>query len=225
MSQCAERAKTTGIRAKLRRWLGKLPKRLPGKLQYWLLGLGAGLSIAIIIGIIVYWDDILHLGRYGYLGAFLISVIGGATVIAPIPMTPIVFALGLVTRPAFAPFLGPIFIGAAAGIGETLGALIIYMTGYGGGAALLAKRNARLTKIYEKILGWMQRRGSLIIFILSAVINPFFYPAALGAGALCFDRKKFFFICWGGKTIKGITVALAGYWGLGSILRALDILL
>ena len=62
-----------------------------------------------------------------------------------------------------------------------------------------------------------------LLFFLSAVINPFFYPAALTAGALKFGIKKFFFICWAGKTIKGISVAAAGYWGLGSILRALGV--
>ncbi|MBM4432859.1 MAG: VTT domain-containing protein [Chloroflexi bacterium] len=210
-----KKAEETCLRAKLRKRLGKK--------EYWLGGFGIALSVAIIVAVVVYWDRIRALGSYGYLGAFGISVFGGATVIAPIPMTPVVFALGAVTRPEFAPFLGPIFIGAAAGIGEAIGALIIYMTGYGGGAAIVAKRSAKLMKAYEKILGWMQRRGPLILFILSAVINPFFYPAALGAGALHFDMKRFFFICWGGKTVKGITVALAGYWGLGSIFRAFGI--
>ena len=210
-----KKAEETCLRAKLRKRLGKR--------EYWLGGFGIALTVAIIVAIVVYWDRIVELGNYGYLGAFVVSVFGGATVIAPIPMTQVVFVLGAVTKPEFAPYLGPIFIGAAAGIGETIGALIIYMTGYGGGGAMVAKRNARLMKIYEKIMCWMQRRGSLILFILSAVINPFFYPAALGAGALRFDMKRFFFICWGGKTVKGITVALAGYWGLGSIFRALGI--
>lgn len=215
MNLVTERAEATGIRAKLRKRLGKR--------EYWLAGFGIALTVATIVAVVVYWDRIIELEDYGYLGAFVISIFGGATVIAPIPMTPVVFVLGAVTEPKFAPYLGPIFIGAAAGIGEAIGALIIYMTGYGGGAAIVAKRNARLMRIYEKVMGWMQRRGSLILFILSAVINPFFYPAALGAGALHFNMKRFFFICWGGKTVKGITVALAGYWGLGSIFRALGL--
>ena len=70
---------------------------------------------------------------------------------------------------------------------------------------------------------WMQRRGGLVLFILSAVINPFFYPAAIAAGALRFSMKKYLVICMVGKTIKGISVAAAGYWGLGSILRSFGI--
>ena len=217
MNQTAEKKAEGGASLRV-----KLRKRL-GRWEFWLGGLGIGLTVAIIVAVVLYWDEIRHLGNYGYLGAFLISVFGGATVIAPIPMTPVVFTLGAVTKPDFAPYLGPVFIGAAAGLGETIGAIIIYVTGYGGGAAIVAGKHARLQAIYERIMRWMQRRGSLILFLLSAVINPFFYPAALSAGALRFGMRRFFFICWGGKTIKGITVAAAGYWGLGSLLRALGI--
>ena len=115
------------------------------------------------------------------------------------------------------------FIGAAAGLGETIGALTIYMTGYGGGAALASSRHAKVQAIYSRILGWMERRGTLILFIFSSVVNPFFYPIALTAGATRFGLKKYILICIVGKTIKGITVAAAGYWGLGSILRALGV--
>jgi membrane protein DedA with SNARE-associated domain len=200
----------------------KLKLRL-GKRAYWIGGIGITLGIVIIVAVILHWDEIRGLGNYGYLGAFLISVFGGATIIAPIPMTPVVFTLGAVTKPAFAPNLGPVFIGAAAGIGEAIGGLTIYMTGYGGGAAVLAKRHAKLERMYERIMGWMERRGALMLFVMSAVINPFFYPVALTAGALRFGVRRFFLITWAGKTIKGMSVAAAGYWGLGSLLRALGI--
>jgi len=194
-----------------------------GRWEYWVGGIGIGLTVAIVMACILYWQEIQHLGHYGYLGAFLISVFGGATVIAPIPMTPVVFALGAITKPAFAPHLGPVFIGAAAGIGETIGGIAIYMAGRGGGAAIVARKHDRLQRFYNRIMGWMDRRGPLILFLSSAVINPFFYPAALAAGALRFGVKRFFLICWGGKTIKGISVAAAGYWGLGSLLRSLGV--
>ncbi|GAI75023.1 unnamed protein product, partial [marine sediment metagenome] len=74
-------------------------------------------------------------------------VFGGATYIAPVPMTPVVFVLGTVLRPSFAPYLGPVFVGAAAGLGETIGALTIYMTGYGGGAALVSSRHGKIQAI------------------------------------------------------------------------------
>jgi membrane protein YqaA with SNARE-associated domain len=184
---------------------------------------GLLLTIGVIVALIFYFEDIQALGGYGYLGAFLIGVFGGATYIAPVPMLPVIFVLGIVLRPSFAPYLGPLFVGLAAGLGETIGALTIYMIGYGGGVAITSTKHAKVRAIYSRILGWMERRGSLILFIFSAVVNPFFYPIAFTAGATRFNLRKYTLICIVGKTIKGITVAAAGYWGLGSILRALGV--
>jgi len=214
-------SKTTREKLDGSKW-AKLKKRL-GKWEYWVGGIGIALTVAIIVAVIFYWQDLQRIGHYGYLGAFLISVFGGATIIAPIPMTPAVFALGTVMKPDFAPYLGPIFVGAAAGLGETIGGLAIYMTGYGGGSVFFTRKGGRLEAAYARIMRWMEKRGPLVLFLLSAVLNPFFYPAALTAGALRFGIKRFFLICWGGKTIKGISVAMAGYWGLGSLLRAVGV--
>jgi len=191
--------------------------------EYWIGVAGLVLTVGVVVAVILYFDDIQALGGYGYLGAFLVGVFGGATYIASVPMTPVIFVLGTVLKPSFAPYLGPVFVGAAAGLGETIGALTIYMTGYGGGAAIASTTRAKVRAIYSRILGWMDRRGALVLFIFSAVINPFFYPVAFTAGATHYSLKKYILICIVGKTIKGITVAAAGYWGLGSILRALGV--
>jgi len=190
---------------------------------FWLGSSGVILTVVMALAVIFYWESIQALGGYGYLGAFFIGLFGGATYLAPIPMTPVVFAMGTVMRPSFAPYLGPVFVGAAAGLGETISALSIYMTGYGGGAVIISSRHSKIQAVYSRLLDWMERRGGLILFILSAVLNPFFYPAALAAGALRFGIRKYFLVCLSGKIIKGMTVAAAGYWGLGSILRALGI--
>ena len=207
--------------SKVSKWakLGRILKRW----EYWIGVAGLALTVGVALAVILYWEEVQALGAYGYLGAFLIGVFGGATYIAPVPMTPVVFVLGTVVRPSFAPYLGPVFVGAAAGLGETIGALTIYMTGYGGGAAIASTKHAKVRAIYSRILGWMQRRGALVLFIFSAVVNPFFYPIAFTAGATHYSLKKYIIICLIGKTIKGITVAAAGYWGLGSILRALGV--
>jgi membrane protein YqaA with SNARE-associated domain len=154
-------------------------------------------------------QELLH---WGYLGAFLISILGGATILIPVPMLAVVFALGGVME-------YPWLVGMAAGLGETLGALTIYMTGHGGGTALATSRHGKIQVAYERLMGLMERRGSWTLFLLSAVINPFFYPAALVAGATKFGIRRYFIICFIGKTIKGMTVVYVGFWGLGSLLR------
>jgi len=218
MSETIE--KSPGVEA-ISKWT-KL-KRSLGRWEYLVGVLGIALTIGVILAIVLYWEEIRALKGYGYLGAFLIGIFGGATYIAPVPMTPIVFALGTVMKPSFAPYLGPLFVGAAAGLGETVGGLTIYMTGYGGGTVLFKREHGKIQAVYSRLMGWMERRGSLTLFILSAVLNPFFYPVALAAGALRFGIVRYFLICWGGKTIKGITVAAAGYWGLGGLLRTLGV--
>ena len=184
------------------------------KKKAYILGIiGVVVTLLMAVAVVYFWEDVRALEGYGYGGVFIISILGGGTILAPVPMTPVVFALGGVLR--------PYFVGAAAGLGEAIGGLTIYMTGYGGGAALYGSRHNRIQAAYSRVLAWVERRGSLTLFVLSAVLNPFFYPAAFAAGALRFGVKKYFFICWGGKTIKGLTVAYAGYWGLRALLEML----
>jgi membrane protein DedA with SNARE-associated domain len=186
-----------------------------------ILGLVMGIVIAAVV--IYFYRYIQQFQQYGYLGAFLISLFGGATILAPIPMTPVVFALGTVIKPSFAPYLGPVFVGMAAGLGEALAGLTIYWTGWYGRVSFTNVENRGFQKAYQWLVKWIKRRGGYALFLLSAVINPFFYPAGLAFGALRYGMWRYFFISWAGKTVKGITVAMAGYWGLGSLLRLLGI--
>jgi membrane protein YqaA with SNARE-associated domain len=190
-------------RAKLGRW------------EYYLAALGIILTIAMAVAVVYFWAEVRSLEQYGYLGAFVISVLGGATVIIPVPMLAVQFALGGVLK--------PYYVGLAAGAGETLGAIAIYMTGYGGGTAFLNSKHVRIQAIYQRLMSWVERRGSLTLFILSSLINPFFYPVALAAGALRLGIWRYTIICFVGKTIKGMTIAYLGYWGIGSLLRWLGV--
>ena len=187
-------------------------KRVSKKKAYILGTVGAIATLLMAVAVIYWWEFVRALEGYGYLGVFLISILGGATIIIPVPMLAVVFALGGV--------LTPYWVGVAAGLGETAGALIIYMTGHGAGTALF-RSNGKLQSAYLRMMKLMERRGSLTLFLLSAILNPFFYPAALAAGALRFGARKYFMICWAGKTVKGLTVAYAGYWGLRGLLRML----
>jgi uncharacterized membrane protein YdjX (TVP38/TMEM64 family) len=69
----------------------------------------------------------------------------------------------------------------------------------------------------------MERRGPWVMFGLSAVMNPFFFPASLASGAVRFGVKKYFLIVFAGKFIKCSAIAYAGYFGLRSLFGALGI--
>jgi len=181
---------------------------------------GAVATIVMAFAVVYFGEYVRALKGYGYAGAFFISILGGATIVIPVPMLAVVFALGGVMKYTW-------LVGLAASAGETIGALTIYMTGHGAGTAIYERATngnpGKLQRIYERLMGLMERRGSLTLFILASVINPFFYPAALTAGAMRFGIRKYFFICFVGKTIKAMTVVYAGYWGLKGIFHMLGI--
>jgi len=191
------------------------PQKKPSTKTAFFLGIFGIVATLLMAGAVVYyWHWVRALGAYGYVGAFLISILGGATIIVPVPMLAVVFALGRVMEYTW-------LVGLANGLGETICALTIYMTGYGGGSALYFRTHGRLYTAYVRMMGLMERRGWLVLFVLASILNPFFYPAALAAGALRFGVKRYFIITWVGKTIKGMTIAYAGYWGLRGLLRML----
>lgn len=174
---------------------------------------GAALAITIgfCVAVIYYWDYIVHAQRYGYVGVFFVSILAGGTVVVPVPGLVVVFTLGSVLHPAI--------VGAVAGLGEALGSLSIYLTGYGGHSTFKTL-NSSVARRFED---WLQRRGAVTIFLMSAVINPLYYPFTAMAGMMHYGLVKFFFLSWAGKTVKNTVVAYLGFLGLGSLLRYIGI--
>jgi len=97
------------------------------------------------------------------------------------------------------------------------------MTGHGAGKALNNSKHGKVQAAYDRLLKLMERRGSLTLFVVASVINPFFYPAALAAGTLRFGLKRYILIVLAGKLIKCLTVVYAGYWGLKGLFRAIGV--
>jgi len=191
-------------------------KRGSAKRAYILGIIGIILTLLMAAAIVYYGESLRTLKGFGYVGAFVISILGGATIIVPVPMLAIVFALGKVMHYTW-------LVGISAALGELIGALTIYMTGHGAGRALNSGKQGRIQSAYERLLSLMERRGPLTLFVVASVVNPFFYPAALAAGALRFGLMKYIFIVLAGKLIKCMTVVYAGYWGLKGLFRAIGI--
>jgi membrane protein YqaA with SNARE-associated domain len=196
----------------------KIPN-ISAKWAYILGIIGVILTILMFAAIIYYGEEIGRLKQYGYIGAFLISVLGGATIIIPVPMLAVVFALGH----AMADPWSALLLAISAALGELVGALTIYMTGHGAGRVITSSKHGRIQSAYERMLGLMEKRGHLVLFIVASVINPFFYPAALAAGALRLGLRRYIFIVLAGKLIKCSTVVYAGYFGLKGLFRAIGI--
>jgi membrane protein DedA with SNARE-associated domain len=177
------------------------------KREYIIGALALALTIAICVAVVLYWDYIKQAEQYGYFGAFIISVLAGATVLVPIPGILVVFTLGSVLNPAL--------VGIVSGMGEAVGSIGIYLSGWGGQKAVQNLNH----KMVNRFVDWIRRRGEIAVFLMSAILNPLFYPFAAIAGMLRFGLVKFFFLCWAGKAIKNTIIAYLGFFGLRSVLR------
>ena len=74
-------------------------------------------------------------------------------------------------------------------------------------------------KMAAKFVNWAQRRGSVVVFVMSAMLNPAFAPMAIAMGALRFRLLQFFLMCVAGNIVKAMVISYAGYLGVGTLLR------
>jgi membrane protein YqaA with SNARE-associated domain len=161
------------------------------------------LVLIISVGIYGLRDRFADLAALGYVGIFLVSLLGNATIILPAPSLALVFAMGTA--------LPPLLVGLAAGVGEALGELTGYAAGFAGRAVIEDH------KTYRRLVDWMQRRGGITVFVLSAIPNPFFDLAGIAAGTLRYPVWRFLLACWLGKTLKTTVVAWAGSQSLALV--------
>ena len=153
---------------------------------------------AVIISalIIIFRKQLAGLGAYGYPGLFLLNVFTSATIILPMPGLALAFAAGAT--------LNPFLVGLAVGSGAAVGELTGYLAGYGGQG--LVENNPG----YAKIVGWTQRYGLWVVFVLALIPNPFFDVVGMVAGLLRIPAWRFLLVCWAGNIIKATTIALIG---------------
>ncbi len=158
--------------------------------------LSLALAIGITVVIFLLRDRLRHLAAYGYLGIFLISLVGNATVILPVPTFLAAFAGGSVFH--------PILVGVIAAAGAAIGELTGYLAGVAG-QAVVENRD-----MYERLEQLMRRYGPWAIIVLAAIPNPFFDVAGIIAGALRFPVQHFLLSAWAGKTVKFLAIAYLG---------------
>lgn len=168
---------------------------------------GLLVAIGIMVGIVyLYWlnpDIFRELRAYGYLGAFVISVILNATIILPVSNMAIMMGLGA-TLPS------PLIVGLAGGLGAAIGEMTGYIAGRSG-RGLLKK-----SKVYNRVEGWVKRWGWIAVFIMS--IFPFVFDiVGIIAGALRMPFWRFFLACWVGRMISYVFMTYMASLGFRSI--------
>ena len=199
------------------------------KRRYIFGGLFFGGVIAVCVLLVYHWEYLVRFQQYGYLGLFIMTIVTGFSIPLPVPYMVLTFTLGGILHPAL--------VGAVAGMGLGIGGSLLYLTGRGGrrflpqfditdpaDEAYSSRWSRFLRKIkVPKMMDFARRKGTVAIFLLSAVPNPVFAPVAVSMGTMRFSMVKFFAACWGGSTAKAMVLAYLGYLGLGSILRWLGV--
>jgi uncharacterized membrane protein YdjX (TVP38/TMEM64 family) len=155
-------------------------------------------SVGLTLLIFHYRTQLSHFSSYSYLGLFVVSLVGNATVLLPVPSLAATFVAGSIFNPVLAGFVS----GAGMAVGELTG----YLAGYGGTAIVDTKDRV----LFQRLQKWMERNGSLTIFVLSAIPNPIFDLAGVAAGMSHFPVNRFLLASFLGKSVKGLVIALAG---------------
>ena len=160
-----------------------------------LLGLlGLVVGVGITVAVMVLRGRISNIEFVGYPGVFFLSFLGSVSVFLPVPGL-IALCGGSILA------LNPVILALLASTGETLGELSGYAIGYGGGTVIEKRR------FYPRLKGWMERRGTIVMFVVSIIPNPLFDLVGMTAGSVRFPLPRFLAVVWAGKTIKNLIVA------------------
>ncbi|UCB42940.1 MAG: VTT domain-containing protein [Dehalococcoidales bacterium] len=174
-----------------------------GWLKRWLIPLVMILLVVTItVVLFIYRDNVAQLEEYGYLGAFLISLVANATIVLPMPGQLLIFALGA--------SFNPLLVGLAGGFGGALGEMTGYVAGASGRGVLQNNRT------YLNAVRWLKRWGVVVIFLFTATPLPVDL-IGIAAGALRYPVWKFLLVCILGKVILYTGMAYMGAWGWDTV--------
>jgi membrane protein YqaA with SNARE-associated domain len=153
----------------------------------------------------------------GYLGAFVISAIGNATILVPFPYIGVVFILGGLRDSLMIDFLfDPWLIGFVSGIGAMIGEMTGYFIGYAGGKLI----DEGQTSAFKEYVDSHPRATPFVVWFLAVTPIPDdVLVVPLGAARYSWWRVALAQLL--GKTMFLMSIAWSGRIGLdfvGSIL-------
>jgi membrane protein YqaA with SNARE-associated domain len=149
----------------------------------------------------------LILKSYGYLGIFLINLIGSSTIVFPLPAAAFVFGFGVM--------LNPLLVGIASGLGAAIGELTGYALGVGSRGFMKKNWKKQIDHV-EKLFA--KYGGFIVLFFFAATPLPDDI-AGLVAGVFKYPVKKYFLAVFLGKTLMSVVLAYAGFYGVSEVLK------
>jgi len=143
----------------------------------------------------------LLIKSYGYLGIFIASLLGSASIIFPVPYLIIIYYIGA------SHVLNPLIVSIVGGLGATFGELVLYIAGLGG-RKVISERSIKNIEFFKRAIG---KYGPFIIFLFAATPLPddIIYPVL---GIMRYDFFKTFTACFAGKTMLTGLVVYSGYY-------------
>ncbi len=136
----------------------------------------------------------------GYLGIFIISILGNL-----IPFIPIPYLVAVYLYSAYIPGSNPVLVGMVSGLGGGLGKLIVFVISYGA-SHLVPEEKMKQFITLKKMLG---NYGALAVFIFAATPSPDDVVIAL-LGIMRYNVTKFFVSVTLGKIVISILTAYLG---------------
>jgi len=147
--------------------------------------------------------ELVH--NYGYLGVFIVTLLGNITIIIPIPFALVIYLCGS--------FLDPLILGLVAGVAATIGELSSYLVGRGGRRVIEDKYGNRLDSMRTLI----DRYGMLLIFLTALLPIPDDL-LLIPLGMIKYNLWKLVAAMFIGKTIMCLVISYAGFYSFSSII-------
>jgi len=162
-----------------------------------------GALAVLLIFIVSFWlavnpQWVERFGHWGYVGAFVISMIASATIVLPAPGIAVVIAMSSA--------LNPYALGIVAGLGSAIGELSGYAAGRGGQMLIPEHQRHQV----ERLQVLTRQYGVLILAVLAALPFPLFDFAGIVAGMLKMRVISFLAAVTVGKSVKYIFMILVG---------------
>ncbi|OGG13206.1 hypothetical protein A3D77_00600 [Candidatus Gottesmanbacteria bacterium RIFCSPHIGHO2_02_FULL_39_11] len=163
-----------------------------------------GIFVFCVLLLLFVFDNREYLGHFkklGYLGIFLVNVVGSSTVFLPLPSIISVFVSGSVWN--------PVWVGIVSGIGNSVGELVGYFLGFGGRGIYDHLRQGE-KKMILRLEGWFKKGGFLLIVFSAMIPIPIFDFVGITAGLMNYPIWKFILATALGRILRNIIIAWSG---------------
>lgn len=158
------------------------------------------LSLALSAAFFIFNDNFKEAASLGLFGIFIINFVSSASLFLSAPSFFTVIQGGNM--------YSPILVALVSSVGSAGGDLVGFLFGISGRRLVNHKIHKKIW--FKVISGYFRKYGSIIIFLLAFLPNPFFDSIGIIAGVFAYSPLKFFVLVLLGRFIRFFLLAKAG---------------